>query len=620
MKKYIIFIMSIVIITYSFCKNGGDNIFDDISEYILVAEVTNRQMRNMVVDNAAQKLSFELANTESKTGVNIKLTLADGVTMVSPKQEQANYDLIYPAEIKLSVGGRTIVFTVRTSDFVPSSQIILAAEVTNRQTRNIVIKNNTKEITFNLANTEPETGVNIKLTLADGVSMISPATTQADYDFTKPVQIELLADNSKVLFTIKADKFEPQPPPQAEKLVIGIWVPPPPHLIETDEDIRMRYKQIADAGINMTWGNHWPILNMNEPDNKLTQILDVCLELGLGFLPYLGVSKSGVFTDAELNRHIHNANQYKDHPAVIGFALNDEPSAIVFDRMSIVRREVDAILPEGKYTVANLFPNHATVSQLGSPNYEHHVDHYMSTVQPKILSFDHYPLYSTTDVIARQNHDRIFVANLITIRNAALKYNVPFWGFIQALGYVGHREPTMDEYRWLCHAHTVFGAKGFSYFIYAAVGIDGGTEALTGSMLTWDGKLTFRYDYAKNINTEFSGFSHAFMPFTQDGFLLVNQNTQMEATIPMNLRRTSYGNLSKIETTGEMINGCFDLNGQKAVYLFNWSKDKSMSSKLTFNGIVNFQLWGKDGLESEQSASELNVSFVPGEAKFLMFL
>ena len=39
------------------------------------------------------------------------------------------------------------------------------------------------------------------------------------------------------------------------------------------------------------------------------------------------------------------ANKFKDHPAVRGFFLHDEPSATSFDRIGIIRREVDAILP-----------------------------------------------------------------------------------------------------------------------------------------------------------------------------------------------------------------------------------------------------------------------------------
>lgn len=613
-KKYIIFLLSIAIVAICSCKkNKGDETGDEISDYILNAEVTNRLTRNMSIDNTERKITFDLASTESKTGVNIKLTLVDGVSMVAPKQEQENYDLSRPAEIKLSAGGRTIVFTVKTGVFDPITKFILATEVTNRQSRHILIKNAEKEMTLELARTESKTDVNIKLTLADGVSMVSPDTEQAAYDLSKTALIELLADGRKITFAIKAGEFEPQPPPPAKKLVIGIWVPPPPHLLKNDTEIRMRYKQIVDAGINMVWCNQWA-------GAESMPILNACSDLGLDCLVWTWVSKlpeNQVNAAAELTQCLNTANNLKNHPAVCGFGLNDEAPESAFDRMGVVRREVEAVLPEGKFTTSNLYPIYAKSNQQA---YEAYIENFMQKVRPSVLSFDHYPLYNTNDMSARQGHDRTYAANLISIRKFAIQYNVPFWGFIQAIGYNGRREPTMNEYRWQCNAHIAFGAKGFSYFIYSAAGSDGGAEALSGSMLTWDGQLTYRYDYAKNINEELSGFANAVMPYKQDGFILVNQNAQMNQTIPVNLQRASYGNLSEIEASCEMMNGCYDLNGQKAVYLFNWSKDKPLNTKLSFNGIVHFQLWGKEGLELEQNASELNLSFIPAEAKFLIFM
>ena len=608
MKKRVILILSIFVFIIHACN---DEIVE-ISEFILAAEVTNRHARNIQIDNAAGRIDFDLEKTESKTGVNIKLTLAEGVSMLPPAKEQANYNLTTPAEIKLTAGGRTVIFTIRAGVFDGIKQFVLAAEVTNKKTRHMVIGNDARTIRFEMAMDESKADVNIKLTLADGVSMVSPAAEQADYDLSNPASIELFADDRKVVFTVQAREFDPRP-----KLAIGVWVPPPPHLIETRADIRMRYKQIADAGINMVWGNHW---NLYAIPNRLTTILDACYEFGIGFLPYLGVSRSGVFTESELSSHLQRVNEYKDHPAVLGFAMIDEPSASLFDRLAVVRREVDAILPEGKYSVANLFPTYATTSQLGSPDYETHVEEYMQKVQPQILSFDNYPLIASSDVNDRKHRDRYFISNLITIRNASIKYSVPFWGFIQAIGYYGMREPTLDEYRWLCNAHIAFGAKGFSYFLYSAIGPTGGPESFTNSMLTWDGRTTYLYDYAKTINGDFFQFSHSFMPFLNDGFIPVNQDVQMLQTIPSSLQRSAYGNLSRIETTGEMINGCFELGEQKAVYLFNWSKDMPMTAKLVFDKTVIFQLWGRDGLETEQTASELSMSFVPGEGKFLIFM
>jgi hypothetical protein len=155
--------------------------------------------------------------------------------------------------------------------------------------------------------------------------------------------------------------------------------------------------------------------------------------------------------------------------------------------------KVDEILPDGKFTTANLFPNYAPLGALGTPDYETHVDDYLRKVRPKVLSFDHYPLWVTENPI----HDIMFARNLITMRNASIKYNIPFWGFIQAIGWGGAmREPTFNEYRWLCNAHIVFGAKGFSYFLYSNIDSNGGTESFENSMLDWNGKTGLKLNKA----------------------------------------------------------------------------------------------------------------------------
>ena len=67
-----------------------------------------------------------------------------------------------------------------------------------------------------------------------------------------------------------------------KKFVTGIWVAPPPHLLETENDIRMRYQQLADAGINLVWGN---VSGYNfSQREKIESMLNVCSELGLRFI------------------------------------------------------------------------------------------------------------------------------------------------------------------------------------------------------------------------------------------------------------------------------------------------------------------------------------------------
>jgi len=319
--------------------------------------------------------------------------------------------------------------------------------------------------------------------------------------------------------------------------------------------------------------------------------------------------------EAEMAWCFSYVDKYKDHPAVSGFNMIDEPSAALFGRLAEARERIDAAVPEGKYTIANLFPNYASASQLGVKTYAEHLERYMSEVKPQILSFDFYPLALKP---SGDNH-RGFIEQLLAIRGASLKYNVPFWGFIQAIGFNGHREPTYEEMRWLNNMHILFGAKGYSYFLYSAVDTTGGGENFSTSALDWDGNTTPLYDMIKRLNAEFAAFDRAFIQFTQDGFIPVNMKASVLKPLDGDLIRADYGRLTGIESEGVMLNGCFDFNGQKAVYLFNWNMAAAAQATLTFNAEAKYELWGKGGMENTGKAAGLEVTLEAGEGKFLVF-
>ena len=211
MKNCILFLSIAILVGANACDNNDNGEkYVYFSEYILSAEVTNKQTRNIVINNTGRKISFEMLNTETLTDVNIKLTLAKGVSMAS-KQEDDYYDLSASAEIRLSAGGSVVVFNLSVTFFEPEKEpvpeLILAAEVTNRHTRNMVVNNNAGEITFDIAQNEPKSGVNIKLTLADGVTMVSPATSQVDYDLTLDAKIIVSYNEQNVEYTVTASEF-----------------------------------------------------------------------------------------------------------------------------------------------------------------------------------------------------------------------------------------------------------------------------------------------------------------------------------------------------------------------------------------------------------------------------
>ena len=299
MKKSINLLLSIVIVFNYACGKGDKG--DDISEFILAAEVANKQTLNIVIDNAKRKISFDLAQTEKRTDVNIKLTLAEGVSMMSPATPQADYDLTTAAKIILSAGGRTIVFDIIASDYASISEVILAAEVTNRQARNILVNNAQRSITFDLASSESKIGVDISLTLADGVSMVSPATPQAVYNLIHPAQIQLSAEGQIFVFTVGIGIYEPDIPTEVEIKVMSFNV-----RYNASGDGNNIWNNRRNAVIAMIADQKPHIMGVQEPRQVQKDFLDQYLTgyLGIG-LPRNNASNAEYTTIYYLEKELY---------------------------------------------------------------------------------------------------------------------------------------------------------------------------------------------------------------------------------------------------------------------------------------------------------------------------
>ena len=187
----------------------------------------------------------------------------------------------------------------------------------------------------------------------------------------------------------------------AVPLQIGIWVPPGPSLTATAEETDIRYKQIADAGVNLVFGI------ADGDTERLSNVLDACEKYGLRYIVTLSVARTGVVDTDAVTAVVE---QTKNHPAVLAYNLMDEPSAERFESLAALRETVDALLPEGKFSFCNLFPNYASVEQLtgmaGAETgyddpYFTYLQQYMQTVKPKVLSFDHYPFSASPENAGR---------------------------------------------------------------------------------------------------------------------------------------------------------------------------------------------------------------------------
>jgi hypothetical protein len=151
--------------------------------------------------------------------------------------------------------------------------------------------------------------------------------------------------------------------------------------------------------------------------------------------------------------------EVKDHPAVYGYLLRDEPSAAMFPGLATVAAAVKEFHP-GAWPYINLFPNYADANQLGAPDYDAHIRAFVETCKPTTLSYDHYALFEGGGL-----RDGYF-ANLESMRKAGLDFKLPFWNIVLTSAHFNYRESTDADIRFQVYTSLAYGARGIAYFTY----------------------------------------------------------------------------------------------------------------------------------------------------------
>jgi len=152
--------------------------------------------------------------------------------------------------------------------------------------------------------------------------------------------------------------------------------------------------------------------------------------------------------------------EVRNHPAVYGYYLRDEPSASFFPGLAAVSSVIKEQHP-GVWPYINLFPNYAHPSQLGTPTYDEYVEKFIQDCKPPVLSYDHYAIFE-----GGVFREQLYYSNLESIRRAAIKHNLPFWQIVLALGALNFREPTPVDMRMQVYTSLAYGARGIAYFKY----------------------------------------------------------------------------------------------------------------------------------------------------------
>ena len=152
-----------------------------------------------------------------------------------------------------------------------------------------------------------------------------------------------------------------------DRFAIGLWVDPP-----LDANADARYRELAEANFTLVIGGFG-----GTGIEKVSQQMALCEKYDLRL-----IAPSHAIAPEDL----------PDGPAIWGYALRDEPSAADFPELRTKADAIRAVRP-GKLTYINLFPNYASEKQLGTSTYDEHVRLFVETLQPSVLSMDHYPIF-----------------------------------------------------------------------------------------------------------------------------------------------------------------------------------------------------------------------------------
>jgi len=328
-------------------------------------------------------------------------------------------------------------------------------------------------------------------------------------------------------------------------------------------------------------------------------------------------------TKAQLDALI---DKVKNHPALEGYHLIDEPQASTFPMWAKLTKYLRERDPR-HLAYINLFPTYANQEQLavflteppkgpaGVPDnfagagankntivfYNEYLREYVQLVKPQLISYDNYGF------LPNGRDGEQYFLNLALIRQSALKAHVPFLNIVQSCTWLGNwRLPNKHELRWLGFSTLAYGGKGLSWFTYWGPAEYGGQYQ--------DGKRMPIADDVAGVNKDVRAVGNAMLDMESTAVY----NT---GSLPIGTRAVPASSPVQI-SDGEYVLGLFKQNGiQDAFMIMNRSYKNISTAKLTLyfeNGeLMEFSPELKKWIEVQyvQPGSVVSVTLNQGDGK-----
>ncbi len=215
------------------------------------------------------------------------------------------------------------------------------------------------------------------------------------------------------------------------------------------------------------------------------------------------------------------ANRFKNHPALEGYFLGDEPAKPQFQELADWQKRLKSADAK-HYSFVNLYPNiNSNLSKFGTKDYAEYISTFDKLFPAPFLSFDFYP------VVDGGIHPRWY-ENMEFFTNKYQAEGRPFWAFALTTSYLAysgdavqpslndfyqlyktynpektfvHDIPTLASLRLQIYVDLAYGAQGIEYWSFRGF----------GSPLDAQGKRTVVYDRLQKVSNEIQQLSGVFL-------------------------------------------------------------------------------------------------------------
>lgn len=247
---------------------------------------------------------------------------------------------------------------------------------------------------------------------------------------------------------------------------------------------KYRFTEFREAGFDISFFYYG-----DTPVDTLLRFLDDAQASGIQLL--MGSNHLDTTPDKTIKR-------LKDHPALFGYFLTDEPRPKDIERFKAKHTSWKKY-DDKKPIYMNLLPNlgHNSLKSLGINDYTQYLKE-ASALGLQQISFDFYPITTTEGI------RETWYGNLEAIRNESMRTKKPFWAFALSTPHAIYPQPTIGMLRLQVYSDLAYGAQAIQYFTYWTPVNDPEYDYYDGSIGP-DGKKTKTYYIVQQMNRELKG-------------------------------------------------------------------------------------------------------------------